>query len=114
MSGSPGLQDIISRGTEMDVKLVDLLPAETEMPAPAMTTIFCRLCNTFNSRSNSGRCSSSISPYRMSRYSVLRSFDTLLRLAGGGPSLSVLLLESIPSGAGDPDCDVCCDAGGDG
>lgn len=40
--------------------------------------------------------------------------DILLRFAGGGPSLSELVLEAMPSGAGEPVCEVCCEAGGDG
>ena len=116
MSGNRGLRHLVSRSDERcgGTRRI-LLPAETEIPAPAMTTIFCRLCSTFMTLSNSGRWSSSISPFRrMSRYSVVRSFEILRRLAGGGPSLSVLLVESIPSGAGDPDCEVCWDAGGEG
>lgn len=49
---------------------------------------------------------------RRSRYSVVRSLEILRRLAGGCPSLSVLVVESMPSGAGEPFCEVCCDAGG--
>lgn len=36
--------------------------------------------------------------------------DILLRFAGGGPSLS----EDMPSGAGEPFCECCCEAGGEG
>lgn len=93
----------------------DLLPADTDMPAPAMTTTFCRLCSMFITRSRSSCCSGSTTPDRKSRYSVVRSLgprDILLRFAGGGPSLSVL--DSIPSGAGEQVCEVCCDAVGEG
>ena len=45
---------------------------------------------------------------------MVRSFDILLFFVGGGPSLSVFELESIPSGAGEPVCDECCDEIGEG
>lgn len=50
---------------------------------------------------------------RKSRYSVVRSVfsDILLRFAGGGPSLSD---DMPPSGTGEPLCEVCWLAGGDG
>lgn len=38
----------------------------------------------------------------------------ILRRLGDGPSLSELVAESIPSGVGEPLCEVCCDAGGEG
>lgn len=37
--------------------------------------------------------------------------DILLRFAGGGPSLSAAI---SPSGAGEPFCECCCEAGGEG
>ena len=40
--------------------------------------------------------------------------EILLRLLGGGPSLSVLAPESIPSGVGLPVCEVDCEEGGEG
>lgn len=46
---------------------------------------------------------------------MVRPFsDTLLRLAGGGPSRSDCVLESMPSGIGEPLSEVCCDEGGEG
>lgn len=50
---------------------------------------------------------------------MVRSFsDILRRLAGGGPSLSDAAadadLDSMPSGTGEPLCEVCCEAGGEG
>lgn len=73
-------------------------------------------------RSSCSFCSSSSSPSGrvVCRFkcSVVRSFvDILLRFAGGWPSFSfrvVEVLESIPSGAGEPLVEVCCDAGGEG
>ena len=44
----------------------------------------------------------------------MRSFDVLLLFVGGGPSLSEFVLESMPSGAGEPLCEVDCEEGGDG
>ena len=97
----------------------DLLPADTDMPAPAMTTIFCLLCRTRMTRS-SWSCwwSFLMLPVRKSRCCVERSLgsrEILLRLAGGGPSVSVAGCESIPwLPMGDPECEVCCDEGGEG
>lgn len=116
MTGNRGLQGVI-RVMERIHSLLEkeyLLPADTEMPAPAITTTFWLFVNTFNNRSNSGCCSGSMSLRRKSRYSVLRSFDILLRFVGGGPSLSDIVLESVPSGAGEPLCEVDCEEGGDG
>ena len=79
-----------------------------------MTTIFCRLCSTCMSRSSSSCSSGSTCLDRKSKYSVERSLgslEILLRLAGGGPSFIVL---ALLSGAGEPLCEVCCDAGGEG
>lgn len=79
-----------------------------------MTTIFWRLCRTWSRRSSCGCWSSSTPSACKSRYSVVRSLEILLRFAGGGPSFSVVVLDSMPSGAGDPLLEVCCDAGGEG
>lgn len=51
---------------------------------------------------------------------MVRSLDILLRFLGGGPSVfpvvvaEVVVVESMPSGDGEPLCEVCCDAGGEG
>ena len=65
----------------------DLLPAETEIPAPAITIIFFFFRSTDSSRSNC--VSSSSSRSARSRYSVVRGLRsaTLRLLAGGGPSV---------------------------
>lgn len=70
-------------------------------------------------RSSKGRCSGSNLSARRFRRSVVRSFDDsldiLLRLAGGGPSpFFAEWAPSMTSGDGDPLCEVCCDAGGEG
>jgi hypothetical protein len=44
---------------------------------------------------------------------VDRSLDILRLFAGGGLSLSVVPADSIPSGTGDPLCEVFWEAGGD-
>src|SRR4051794_10449690 len=74
----------------------NILPAETEIPAPATTTIFRFLRKTLRSLSNcvSMRClSSSLDGYACrSRYSVTRGLGSVILLffAGGGPSAWVV------------------------
>ena len=84
------------------------------MPAPAMTTTFWLLVNTLRSLSSSGCCSGPTSLLRRSKYPEVRSLEILLLLLGGGPSLSVFVPESIPSGVGLPVCEVDCEEGGEG
>lgn len=66
-----------------DAPGVDLLPAETEMPAPAMTTIFFLVRRTWSRRS---RCASPASSrLSRSRCSVVRGLRSVtLRLFAGG------------------------------
>lgn len=83
------------------------------MPAPAMTTIFWRLCSALSTRSRCSRSSSEISLGRRSSQCVERSlgsFETFRLFAGGGPSTP----DSAPSGVGEPFTEVFCDAGGEG
>lgn len=91
----------------------NVLPADTDIPAPAMTTIFRFLCRTLSNRSNCA-CSLSLSSSdRRSRYSVVRCFGSPIRLflVGGGPSSSP---EAIPSGFGEPFVEVRCEEDGEG
>lgn len=93
-----------------------LLPADTEIPAPAMTTIFRFLCNTLRSRSSWGFWLASTSPNRKSRCCVVRGLGSanFLLLAGGGSSSPEAEVQAIVSGAGDAFAEERCDADGEG
>lgn len=85
------------------------------MPAPAITTIFWRLCRARSISSNCGCSADLMFSWRRSRDLVVRSLGpTRRRLAGGGPSLSESMEESAASGAGDPLCEFSCEGGGVG
>lgn len=102
----------VSWQSDASCAVVYTLPADTDMPAPAMTTILRRLCMTCNSLSNCSCSADATRSLRRLRCSVVRSLGVTRRFfAGGGPSLSDTI---VSSGAGDPVCELSCEGGGDG
>ena len=79
------------------------IPAETEMPAPAITTILRFLCKTLSRRCSCGSSSSSTLDPERSRYSAVRSLGSAVFLLFAGRGLSSLLEggEGMSSGAGE-------------
>jgi hypothetical protein len=99
---------------------VNVLPAETEIPAPATTTILRFLYSTFSSLSNCSCCASAGSSEDRCRVAVVRSLGSLSfrRLLGRGLSsrcgVDAGVELSIPSGLGVLPSDDNCDDCGDG
>jgi hypothetical protein len=77
------------------------MPAETEMPAPAITTILRFLCKTLSRRCSCGSSSSSTLDPERSRYSAVRSLGSAVFLLFAGRGLSSWLEggEGMPSDA---------------